>query len=81
MAILTRDLFTCQCGCNEVFPASFLEVDHIIPREFGGDDSPSNLRTMSKRCHAERHGKYWPSQRELAERQRFRDYIQMLKHI
>jgi len=37
-------------------------VDHIIPRELGGMDHPSNLRLLCRKCDNKRHaekGKAW----------------------
>lgn len=68
MRILYRDGFTCQdCGEFHAFinehgmacPADDgqLEIHHIIPVADGGGDEPSNLVTLCKRCHKERHRK------------------------
>ena len=66
MRILYRDNFTCQdCGefhalINEhgmVLPVDDGQVDihHILPVSEGGGDEPSNLITLCKKCHQERH--------------------------
>ncbi len=65
--ILCRDQFTCQnCGAapeftNEhgvVLPTGEgLDVHHIVPVSTGGTDHESNLVTLCKACHMERHGK------------------------
>ena len=68
LRIVYRDKFTCQdCGefhavVNEhgmTIPIDDgeLEVHHIIPVSDGGSDHPSNLVTLCKKCHIERHRK------------------------
>ncbi|WP_392552913.1 HNH endonuclease signature motif containing protein [Orbus wheelerorum] len=51
--ILKRDKYLCQCEeCKRfhfIKPAT--EVDHIIPKAHGGNDSLSNLRAINKECH------------------------------
>lgn len=69
--IVWRDNLTCQdCGellafknCNGIFIPweCGAEVHHIVPVEFGGDDSPENLITLCHKCHLKRH-------KELKER-------------
>jgi len=51
--ILTRDGYHCQ-ECNKPLadvPSWFTEVHHIVPRERGGSDHPSNLKTLCLVCH------------------------------
>jgi 5-methylcytosine-specific restriction protein A len=53
-SILTRDLFTCQCGCGHLeSDTSQLVADHIRPHR--GNEAlfwdPANLQTLAKRCH------------------------------
>jgi len=44
--ILARDHNTClHCG------AVATDVDHIVPRVMGGDDTYGNLQSLCKRCH------------------------------
>ena len=38
------------CGYRPVTP-ELLEVDHILPRARGGDNSPENLQTLCANCH------------------------------
>ncbi len=38
------------CGHRPVTP-ELLEVDHILPRSRGGDNSPENLQTLCANCH------------------------------
>jgi 5-methylcytosine-specific restriction endonuclease McrA len=46
--VLERDGRTCNhCGQSE----GKMEVDHILPRHRGGDDSMGNLQTLCQRCH------------------------------
>lgn len=68
LRMLYRDNFTCQ-DCGEfhayinkhgmIIPIDDgnLEVHHITPVSCGGSDNPSNLVTLCKRCHIERHRK------------------------
>jgi len=45
-AILIRDQFTCQyCGQRAT------QVDHVISRNDGGTDHPSNLRAACAKCN------------------------------
>ena len=53
-AVLARDELTCQ-ECRERFPASDLDVHHLVPRKQGGRDDPANLITLCDGCHAVRH--------------------------
>jgi len=51
--VLARDGFRCQ-ECNKDLadiPSWFTEVHHIVPRERGGSDHPSNLKTLCLVCH------------------------------
>jgi 5-methylcytosine-specific restriction endonuclease McrA len=43
--ILRRDSHTCTCGQ----PAN--TVDHIVAKAAGGNDHPSNLRSLCEPCH------------------------------
>jgi len=53
--ILKRDNFTCQyCGQNA--PNVKLEIDHIIPRGDGGEDTPENLVTACYACNRGKSG-------------------------
>lgn len=38
------------CGSNDT-----LELHHIIPKSYGGDDSIENLQWLCKKCHLEKH--------------------------
>ena len=49
-AIFERDKFACQL-CGQTAPNARLEVDHIIPRSEGGNDTPDNLRTLCFACN------------------------------
>lgn len=55
--VLERDDYTCQdCGvdvgrCN--YPA---EIHHKTPVEDGGSHEPTNLVTLCRGCHKDRHG-------------------------
>ena len=49
--IFERDRNTCQyCGMH--FDRRDLNLDHIVPRAFGGTNRPENLRTLCRRHHA-----------------------------
>lgn len=54
-----RDGYTCtNPKCRAYFPPPMhgkLDVHHIIRREKGGPDTPDNLRTLCKPCHADQH--------------------------
>lgn len=47
-AIMDRDGRAClKCGATES-----LSIDHVVPLAKGGDNSPSNLQTLCKRCNS-----------------------------
>ncbi len=49
--VLRRDNYTC-CICKQRFRKAFLDVDHIIPIQMGGQlFEKINLRTLCKECH------------------------------
>jgi ATP adenylyltransferase len=49
--VLSRAKFRCElCGISADERA--LEVDHILPRNFGGSDDPSNLQSLCYSCNA-----------------------------
>jgi 5-methylcytosine-specific restriction endonuclease McrA len=50
-------------GCGKNNP---LEVDHIISRGKGGDDSLDNLRSLCFTCHRARHVRVGGSKRSAA---------------
>lgn len=57
--VLQRDNYTCtNRECRVVYrPPKHgrLDAHHIKPREKGGPDTPDNLRTLCKPCHAKEH--------------------------
>lgn len=53
-AVLTRDDSTCR-ECGQRFPASDLDVHHLVPRKQSGADDPANLIALCDGCHAARH--------------------------
>lgn len=51
-SILARDNWTCcSCGRSSKEEGITLEVDHIVPRSKGGNNDPSNLQTLCKKCN------------------------------
>lgn len=49
--VLRRDRYTCRI-CKKRFRKKFLDVDHIIPVQMGGQLlDKTNLRTLCKECH------------------------------
>jgi len=54
-----RDNYTCQNSkCRVVYRPPYhgkLDCHHIIRREKGGPDTPDNLKTLCKPCHALEH--------------------------
>ena len=49
--ILRRDKYKCSI-CKQRFRKKFLDVDHIIPVQMGGQlFEKANLRTLCKDCH------------------------------
>lgn len=58
-AVKRRDDYTCtnrECGVIYRPPMhGKLDVHHIKPRRQGGRDTPDNLRTLCKPCHALEH--------------------------
>lgn|SRR5574343_96611 len=49
--ILKRDKFKCvYCG-NGILDGRKLHIDHIRPKNLGGDNSPSNLVTACQQCN------------------------------
>lgn len=50
--IFKRDNFYCQ-SCEKKFKKERLTVHHIIPRDKGGNNEPSNLITLCHDCHNE----------------------------
>lgn len=50
LSVYTRDNFTCQyCGAHA--HETKLEIDHIIPVYYGGNEIINNLRTSCTRCN------------------------------
>ena len=49
--VLRRDRYTCSI-CKTRLKKKFLDVDHIIPVQIGGQlFDKNNLRTLCKECH------------------------------
>ena len=42
--------YKCQ-HCGEWFPKSQIDVDHIIPKKYGGTDDLYNLQGLCKHCN------------------------------
>lgn len=52
LAVIARDMGICQlCG---LLVTGSPDIDHIVEKSKGGDDSMSNLRTTCHSCHAKR---------------------------
>jgi 5-methylcytosine-specific restriction endonuclease McrA len=50
--ILERDEFLCRfCGRGGRYSDYLLEIHHIVWRRHGGQDQPSNLMCICRRCH------------------------------
>jgi hypothetical protein len=50
--ILHRDNHTCQnTNCKNKDQQPILEIHHIVYKDFGGSDAPSNLITLCSKCH------------------------------
>ena len=49
--VLDRDGYR----CSECFATERLHVHHLVPRDLGGQDTPSNLIALCDGCHARRH--------------------------
>jgi 5-methylcytosine-specific restriction endonuclease McrA len=43
------------CAAPRCGETRYLELDHIIRRAQGGDDTRANLRFLCKSCHTKRH--------------------------
>lgn len=54
--IKRRDHYRCQNTVNgkPCLSGLDIEVDHIIPREFGGTNHDSNLQVLCGTCHSEK---------------------------
>ena len=51
-AILERDSFRCiYCGLSSIEDHAELNVDHVVPRKAGGQDTADNLITACRRCN------------------------------
>jgi 5-methylcytosine-specific restriction protein A len=52
LAVIARDQGICQlCGLLVVGSP---DIDHIVEKAKGGDESMGNLRTLCKACHSKR---------------------------
>jgi HNH endonuclease len=50
--VLARDHWTCcSCGRSSRRDGVLLEVDHILPRSHGGNNSMHNLQTLCRQCN------------------------------
>ena len=43
-------MYRCQ-HCGRWFPKSEIDVDHIVPRKYGGTDDLVNLQALCKHCN------------------------------
>lgn len=51
LKIWRRDNFTCTYCSKESSNKTVLTVDHILPREYGGDNTTNNLTTACRGCN------------------------------
>ena len=51
--VLQRDQYICRL-CNNPYPESNLECDHILPLSKGGEDTTSNCQCLCISCHAKK---------------------------
>jgi 5-methylcytosine-specific restriction enzyme A len=66
-----RDDWTCQaCGYEGRQVRGDLHADHIVAREFGGENEIDNLRTLCARCHGLRTNEQSKAARAAAARRR-----------
>jgi 5-methylcytosine-specific restriction endonuclease McrA len=69
--VLKRAVFRCElCGVSAEDRA--LEVDHIVPRNAGGSDDPSNLQALCFSCNAMKRDRDTTDFRGMAARYRVR---------
>lgn len=69
--VLKRSKFHCElCGISAENKA--LEVDHIVPRNKGGSDDPSNLQALCYSCNAMKRDRDDTDFREIRESYAFR---------
>jgi hypothetical protein len=56
-----RDKYKCQAAnlARGVKCYSALELDHIIPRGRGGNDTLDNVWALCTKCHTVKHGEPW----------------------
>jgi diadenosine tetraphosphate (Ap4A) HIT family hydrolase len=70
--VLKRAAFRCElCGTSAEVRA--LEVDHILPRNHGGTDDPTNLQALCYSCNATKRDRDDTDFRGIAEGYRNRD--------
>lgn len=53
--LLKRDKYICKLCDGPFLENDLYEIDHIIEKKFGGDDSIDNLRVVHVSCHKLRH--------------------------
>lgn len=66
-AVLHRDNFRCQACGRGVDDNVKLEIDHIIPVDWGGETEISNLQTLCEECNSGK--KAWVSQHSFEQMQ------------
>jgi len=70
--VLKRAKFRCElCGISAEFKA--LEVDHILPRNRGGSDDPSNLQALCYSCNSMKRDRDDTDFREVAASYKHRE--------
>ena len=62
--------------CTTCGKAGRLEAHHVHPVHLGGDDSPSNLRTLCRTCHVDTHRR-----RPLVDRPEWAKLLQEMQNV
>jgi hypothetical protein len=53
--IIARQNSKCACGCDEdLTDPRDIEFDHALDLQWGGEDTPENLRALKKRHHLDK---------------------------
>jgi 5-methylcytosine-specific restriction protein A len=57
LGVFRRDGYRCQ-HCGHEAHAADLEVDHVLPWSWGGDDDQENLQTLCRSCNRKKGDRY-----------------------